>query len=189
MKTKVATAFGIPVDNLPSDFGKFYSFDQTQKNWTIPQTVMVTWLADSLIAGGSFSYTRPSDIETLLPVPSIMNWMGYCSDSTYMDPPSCASHGETWTSPARRTYPDNMPDVMKAYMRLQDDLQIADMTRNAIYQNAQPTHDQEKQAKLAFLTNLDLIAGWIGGKTDATTNLTNDQKGAIVKLLMQPSMD
>ncbi len=189
MKTKVATAFAISIGDLPSDFGKYYSFGGTQKNWPIPQTVMVTWLADSLIAGGSFSYARPSDIETLLPVPSTMNWMGYCSDSTYMDPGSCGSNGGTWTSPARRTYPSGMPDAFKAYMRLQDDLQIAEMTRYSIYNGGHPTRDQERAAKLAFLTNLETIAGWISGKTDATTDITAEQKKAIVKLLMQPSMD
>lgn len=189
MKNKVATGFGIPANQLPSDFGKYYSFDGTQKNWPIPQTVMVTWLANALIAGGSFSYTRPADIATVLPVPSNMTWMGNCSDSTYMDPGSCGGHGGIWTSPARRTYPTNMPDVMKGYMQLQDDLQIADMTRNFIYQNGQPTRDQEKQAKLTFRNNLDLIAGWISGKIDAVTNLSDAQKKAIVKLLMQPSMN
>lgn len=189
MKSKVATAFGISVGNLPSDFGKYYSFGGTQKNWPIPQTVMVTWLADSLIAGGSFSYTRPADIETVLPVPSNMAWIGSCSDPTYFDQGSCLSKQNTWTPQTRRTYPNGMPYAFKAYMQLQDDLQIAEMTRYSIYNGGQPNRNQEKAAKLAFLPNLESIAGWISGKTNATTDITAEQKKAIVKLLMQPSMD
>jgi hypothetical protein len=183
MKTKVATAFGIPVDNLPPDFGKYYSFGGTQKNWPIPQTVMVTWLADSLIAGGSFSYTQDTT-----PVPSSMLWMGSCSDPAYFDQGSCLSHGNTWTQ-GRRTYPENMPAPFAAYMGLQDDLQIIEMTRYSIYDGGQPTRDQEKQAKLDFNARLALLAGNITGKTTPTTFITWDQKTAIVKLLMQPSMD
>ena len=189
MKTKVATAFAIPVGQLPSDFGKYYSFGGTQKNWPIPQTVMVTWLANSLIAGGTFTYTRPADVATVLPVPSTMAWIGSCSDANYMDQGSCMSNGGTWTSQTRRTYPSGMPAAFMGYMKLQEDVQIAENIRYSIYSGGQPTKQQEKQGKLDFLTNLELIAGWISGKTDATTDITDDQKKAIVKLLMQPSMD
>jgi hypothetical protein len=189
MKTKVATAFEIPVGQLPSDFGKYYSFGGTQKNWPIPQTVMVTWLADSLIAGGTFTYTRPADVDTVLPVPSTMAWIGSCSDPNYMDQGSCTFNGETWTSQTRRTYPSGMPAAFKEYMKLQEDVQIAENIRYSLYSGGQPTRQQEKQVKLDFLTNLVLISGWISGKTDAATDITTDQKKAIVKLLMQPSMD
>ncbi|MCX5909592.1 MAG: hypothetical protein NTY64_21080, partial [Deltaproteobacteria bacterium] len=182
MKSKVATAFVI--SNLPSDFGKYWSFGGTQKNWPVTQTVMVTWLEDILIAGGSFSYTPDTT-----PVPSNMTWMGACSDPTYFDQGSCLSNLKTWTSQTRRTYPDDMPTVFKYYMQLQADLQIVEMTRYSIYNGGQPTRDQEKEAKLAFNTNLATLAGNISGKTNATTDITTDQKKAIVKLLMQPSMN
>lgn len=184
MKSKVATAFGISVSNLPSDFGKYWSFGGTQKNWPVTQTVMVTWLADILIAGGSFTYTRDTT-----PVPSTMTWMGECSDPIYFDQGSCQSNGKIWIAQTRRTYPDGMPEVFQYYMGLQDDLQIVEMTRYSIYQSGQPTRDQEKAAKLAFNTNLSTLAGKISGKTNPTTDITTDQKKAIVKLLMQPSMN
>jgi hypothetical protein len=189
MKAKVATAFGIPVGQLPSDFGKYYSFGGTQKNWPIPQTVMVTWLADSLIAGGTFTYTRPSDVDTVLPVPSTMAWMGVCDNPAYLDPWSCNSNGAAWTPQTRRTYPSGMPAAFKGYMQLQDDVQIAENIRYSLYSGGQPTKEQEKQGKLTFLSNLVMISGWITGKTDATTDISTEQKRAVVKLLMQPSMD
>ena len=74
-------------------------------------------------------------------------------------------------------------------MKLQEDVQIAENIRYSIYSGGQPTKQQEKQGKLDFLTNLEMIAGWISGKTDATTDITAEQTKAIVKLLMQPSMD
>jgi hypothetical protein len=74
-------------------------------------------------------------------------------------------------------------------MKLQEDVQIAENIRYSLYSGGQPTKEQEKQGKLDFLTNLVLIVGWISGKTDATTDITADQKKAIVKLLVQPSMD
>ncbi len=184
MKTKVATAFGIPLGQLPSDFGKYYSFGGIQKNWPLTQTVMVKWMADALIAGGSFSYTRDTT-----PVPSNMLWMGSCSDPTYFDQGSCTSNGKTWTQ-GRRTYPDSMPAPFRAFLGLQDDLQIIEMTRYSIYDGGQqPTRDQEKQSKLDFNNRLATLAGNITGKTNPTTDITADQKTAIVKLLMQPSMD
>ncbi len=184
MKSKVAQAFGISEVQLPSDFGKYWSFGGTQKNWPITQTVMVTWMANKLIAGGSFDYTRDTT-----PVPSTMVWMGECSDTIYFDQGSCMSNGKTWTAQSRRTYPADMPAPFKAYLGLQDDLQIIEMARYSIYQSGQPTREEEKAAKLTFNTRLDTIAGNISGKTDATTNITTEEKKAIVKLLMQPSMD
>ena len=52
-----------------------------------------------------------------------------------------------------------------------------------------PSRAQEKAAKVSFLEDLQMIAGWISGTTDGTTAISTAQKKAIVKLLMQPSMD
>ena len=115
------------------------------------------------------------------------NWMGNCSNPSYFDQGSCAGHG-VWT-PGRRIYPQNMPAPFRAYLGLQDDLQIIEMTRYSIYDGQQPTKAQEKTAKLEFNARLATLAGNIIGKTNATTNFTTDQKTAVVKLLMQPSTD
>ena len=132
MKTAVAAGFGIPLGQLPGNFGTYYDFTGNSRNWPIPQTVMVTWLAGILDDGGSFSYTRPGTINADLPVPANMLWMGSCDNSQYFDPGSCTGNGGTWT-PGRRTYPGGMPAEFAAYMKLQDDLQIAEMTRFLIY--------------------------------------------------------
>lgn len=194
MKDAVAAGFGIPVGQLPGNFGTYYDFSGNSRNWPIPQTVMVSWLAGILDAGGSFTYTRPGTIGVDLPVPANMLWMGSCDNNQYFDPGSCTGNGGTWT-PGRRTYPGGMPAEFAAYMKLQDDLQIAEMTRYLIYDavngpyGGNPTRAQEKAAKVAFLAKLEMIAGWIAGTTDGTTPITTAQKKAIVKLLMQPSMD
>jgi hypothetical protein len=188
MKAAVATAFGITLGQLPWDFGKYYDFSGTQKNWPIPQTVMVNWMAAIIGAGGSFSTTQRDTTA----IPTFMQWLGVCSDTSYWDMVTCQSHGKTWTQ-QRRNYslpPFASPSsAFNAYLGLQEDLQIIESARYSIYNGGQPTKEQEKAAKLLFTQRLEALAGYISGTTDGTTTISAEQKKAIVKLLMQPSMD
>ncbi|MBI4685485.1 MAG: hypothetical protein HY755_09830 [Nitrospirae bacterium] len=183
MKSNVASAFGIAVGQLPSDFGKYYNFSGNQINWPIPQVVMVNWLATIISAGGSLSYTRDATA-----VPSTMTWLGNCSNTTYFDQVSCVSNGATWTSGVRHTF-STPSTAFNAYLGIQEDLQIIEFSRYSIYQSGTPTREQESQAKLTFQTRIEGIAGNISGTTNGSTAISADQKKAIVKLLMQPSMD
>jgi hypothetical protein len=186
MKTNVASAFGINQSYLPSDFGKYYDFTGTQKNWPIPQTVMVNWMASILTAGGSFSCTSRDSTA----IPSFATWMGSCSSQLYWDQASCQSHGGTW-SQQRHDFSSMSPSpAFNAYMGLQEDVQIIETSRYALYQGGQqPTKAEEKAARLLFSQRLDTLSGLITGTTDGTTVISTAQKQAVVKLLMQPSMD
>jgi len=183
MKNNVAAAFGITVGQLPPDFGQYYNFSGTAQNWPIPQVVMVNWLASIINAGGSLSYTRDTT-----PVPASMNWLGSCSDNTYFDQGSCTGAGGTWTSGVRHTF-STPSSSFNAYLGIQEDIQIIEFSRYSIYQSGQPTKEQETQVRLTFLTRLDSIVNNISGTTNGTAAITLDEKKAIVKMLMQPSMN
>jgi hypothetical protein len=71
-----------------------------------------------------------------------------------------------------------------------DDIQIIECSRYSIYNGGQqPTREQEKQAKLLFQQRMEAAGDRITGKTNTTTAISDAQKDAIIKLLMQPSMD
>lgn len=183
MKANVASAFNINQSYLPSDFGTYRDFTGGTKNWPIPQVVMVNWMASIIAAGGSFEYTRDT-----LTIPSmIQSWMGNCSDNNYYEQMSCEANSGIWT-PGRRTY--NTPSsAFNAYLGLQEDIQIIEFSRYAIYQGSQPSREQQKQAKLTFQQRMAAAAGRISGTTDGTTSISDAQKHAVIKLLVQPSMN
>lgn len=182
MKDNVASAFRIPADFLPADFGKYYDFSGNQKNWPIPQTVMVNWIASILRAGGSFACSSRDDT----PIPDFVVWIGSCSDLRYGNKSICESNGEVWTS-QRSTF-STPSDAFNAYLGLQQDLQIIEMSRYSIFHGREPTREEEKEAKLLFTQRINNLANLITGTIDGTIPISADQKKAIVKLLMQPSM-
>ncbi len=183
MKNAVKTAFGINNAALPQDFGKYWDFNGVQKNWPIPQVVMVNWMASIIAAGGTFTYTRDT-----LAIPTMMqNWLGTCSNNSFYDQMSCQGNGATWTV-GRRTYSTPSP-AFNAYLGMQEDIQIIENSRYQIYQSGQPTREQEKQAKLTFYQRMEAAGGRIAGTTNGSTPISTDQKMAVIKLLMQPSTD
>lgn len=183
MRSNVTTAFGIDQSYLPADFGTYRDFNGTTKNWPIPQVVMVNWLASIISAGGSFSYTRDT-----LDIPAQITWLGICDPLGATEKYACENiNGGTWT-PQRRTY--NSPsEAFNAYLGLQEDIQIIEFTRYAIYQGGQPSREQEKQARLELLQNLENAANRISGTTNGTISISLEQKKAVIRLLLQPSMD
>ncbi len=187
MKTNVTTAFGITLGMLPGDFGTYIDFTGTPKNWPIPQVVMVNWMALNVIAtGGSLTYTR----DTLAIPIHMQEWMGTCANPAAFNKTACEAIPAVWT-PGRHDYSGMTPSAsFNAYLGLMEDIQIIENARYAIYWGgANPTRDQEKQAKLDFQQRMEAAADRIGGTTDGTTAITDEQKDAIIKLLMQPSMD
>jgi len=208
LKTKVASLLGVAANQLPNGFGSYSDFSGTTKNWPIPQTVMVNWLADVLTAGGQFTYTRAT---TPLPTFAEQWWWGECTVAAIPDQATCTSQNGEWRNnttcviqsdkamcttasgswDARHDFSTRTPvDSYNKFMAMQEDLSILEMSRYAIYDGgAQPTREEEKQAKLAFTTAMDAIQGNIGGTTNGTIAISADQKEAIVTLLKQPSMD
>jgi hypothetical protein len=186
MKAGVASAFGINPSYLPSDFGTYRDFTGTTKNWPIPQVVMVNWMAGIIGAGGTLTYTR----DTLSIPTHMQNWMGSCSNPSFWDQGSCLSNGGTWT-PGRRDYSSMTPSSpFNAYLGLMEDIHIIENARYAIYsEGGRPTRDEEKANKLLFQQRMEAAADRIGGTTNGTTAISDAQKDAVIKLLMQPSMD
>jgi len=182
MRANVISAFGIDVNHLPPDFGKYYDFNGQQRNWPIPQVVLVNWIASIVSAGGNLSYTRDT-----LDIPDQMSsWLGVCSSQEYWNKVACESNGGTWTT-QRRTY--NSPnEAFNAYLGLQEDIQIIEFTRVEIYGNGEPNREQEMEARRLFFQRMEAAAGRISGTTDGSTAISLEQKKAIIKLLMQPSM-
>jgi len=105
------------------------------------------------------------------------------------DKATCTTAGGSWD--ARHDFSTRTPvESYNKFMALQEDLSILEMSRYALYEGgAEPTREEEKQAKLAFTTAMDAIQSNIGGTTNGTTAISADQKEAIVTLLKQPSMD
>jgi hypothetical protein len=191
MKDNVAAAFGIDKNTqLPPDFGKYYDFTGTQKNWPIPQVVMVNWMAQNVVAtGGSLTYTR----DTLAIPSNMQQWFGTCDDSHFYDKSGCESNSAHWTPAGRTDYSAMTPSSsFNAYLGLMEDIQIIENARYELYYTYgvnQPPRDEEKANKLLFQQRMADAAERIGGTTDGTTAITAAQKDAIIKLLMQPSMD
>lgn len=170
MKTNIASAMGMSVDSLPSDLGTYRDYNGNTVNWPIPQVVAMNYVASIISAGGGLSYDR-STVAAGMPVPSNMSWL----------------NGNTGT---RTDYVGmGMPVSFAALMGLQEDVQIAENTRWSIYSGGQPTREQEKAAKLAFNTNIDLIISSLSGTTDGSTAISDEIKEALVKMMEHPSLN
>ena len=182
MKSNVAAAFGVTLGQLPSDFGHYTDPSGILHVWPIPQTVMVNWMAGIIAAGGSFGYTRDT-----LPIPAMCVWLGTCSNPSYHDKTSCEGASATWT--IQRTVYSGPSPFFNAYLGLMEDVTIIQMN---LYQDegATPTQDQQRAAKLSFASRLAGTAERISGTVDGGgTPISPDQKMAVIKLLVQPSLD
>lgn len=262
MKADVVDAFGFTGDQLPNDFGTFMNSEGQSVNWPIPQTVMVSWLADLIKGGGTFSYMNNRD-DT--PIPDWVQWMGNCTKAADLatacaqlpapgltwvggncvgpqpDPGTCALSpdvftwsgtaclvrtdvlgasacqslggtydassgncvtmgmremcepgGGTWNS--QRTDYASMPEEMGEFrdlLALQEDINILDFVRMGIWMDpgTEPTGEEEAAARLAFEQKLAAIKGNIAATTNGTASITDEEKAAIVKLIMQPSTE
>ncbi|RNC67447.1 MAG: hypothetical protein ED859_14545 [Desulfuromonadales bacterium] len=180
MKATIMAVF--PGITLPQDFGKFYDMSGTPNNWPVQQVVMVNWLMGLKMNGGSFSYTRATT-----PIPTMMqNWMGVCSNPQYWDKITCQNNGGTWTS-QRRTY-TTPSAAFNAYLGLQEDVSIAEMTKFSIWDNGnQPTSNQRMAAEQAFMAELAAIkANFVATKSAGGSSASSAEKSAVVKLMLQP---
>jgi hypothetical protein len=166
MQEDIAAALNTTVESLGSDFGTYEDFDGQTVNWPITQVVLVNWYADILTSGGDLSYDRAT-VAASLPVPG----------------------GMTWLNGGTGTREDYTGQLMEEFLGIYEDVEIADYTRYAIYDNGEPTSTEEKQAKLDFVDNIELIQSAISGTSDGTTALSDAVIGAIVKLMQQPSVD
>lgn len=169
MKNNVATALTVPVGALPATLGTYTDFTGATKNWPIPQTGSVDYIASVLTAGGSLSYTR-----TTLAVPANMSWLNGTGVRSVF-----ASGNASFD----------------ALLGIQEDLMIAEFTRFNIWNPANaatggnPSATQRNASQLAFKTNVAAVIANVGGTTDGTTAYTAAQKRALVLSQQQPSIN
>jgi hypothetical protein len=115
-------------------------------------------------------------------------WIGSCSNPQYWNMQTCQQGGATWN--AQRSTFATPSAAFNAYLGIQQDVQIADMTRNGIWDNNnQPTQDQRMQAKADFITHLAHIQGNIVATKTGGASASTAEKQAIITLMLQPQND
>jgi hypothetical protein len=165
---------------LPADFGTYMDQTGTQKNWPIPQVVLMNWLASS-----TFNYSARDNTA----IPSMMGgWMGACDNNMFWDQGSCVGNGHTWT-PGRRDYVGfTGSSVFDSYLGLQEDLNIIQMKRSEIWMTGtEPTGAQRAANENEFIGRVVACGTRITGSKSGNA-ITAAEKGAILKLLLPPQM-
>jgi len=175
MKQNVADALGVTVAQLEADapdLGTYRDFDNAVHNSPIPEVVLTNWVASIIAAGGELTYTR----DTLdVPLPQ-MQWL----------------NNDTGT----RTdfVGQGMPASFAALMGLREDLDIIETNRYLSWENLGPNATQEERmavesaARLTYEQRLGQTAGRIGGTLNGTTAISTAMKGAMLYLMVQPSI-
>ncbi len=167
MLDKVSAATAIAKATLQGDgVGQERDYDGNTVRWPIPQTVSVSWVADVLIGGGSFDYTRDTTA-----VPSNMSWLNGTGTRSDFGPSG-----------------QNLPDGFSDLMGLMEDVQIIEHVRFNLWDSGQPTPAQEEAARLAYLNALEGLVSNISGTTDGSVNISAEQKEALVKMMQEPSL-
>lgn len=165
---------------LPPDFGTYMDQSGTQKNWPIPQVVLMNWLATS-----TFGYSARDNTA----IPSMMTaWMGTCDNTMFWDQGSCTGNGGAWT-PGRRDYVGfTGSSLFDSYLGLQEDLNIIQMKRNEIWMSGtQPTGAERAANESLYVSRVQSCGARITG-SKAGTAITAAEKDAILKLLLPPQM-
>ncbi|MBU4305182.1 MAG: hypothetical protein KJ893_06140 [Candidatus Omnitrophica bacterium] len=182
---------------LPASRFKFYNSSGNAVNWSIMQVVSVSWLADLITAGGSLSYARDDTS-----VPSMMQWMGQCSNTQYWDQQSCLSNAGIWTT-GRRDYTaifpgDSGSQMWAALEGLREDIQVAEFTRwNSFsgidFNDKAGAMEAMKLAEKAFYDKLFNSTGGanslindITGTTNGTTAIAVTAKKALITIFLSP---
>lgn len=101
---------------------------------------------------------------------------------------TCQQAGGTWT-PGRNTFATPSA-AFNAYLGIQQDVNIAWMTRSSIWDNGnQPTSAQRIQASTDFVNNLGNIQSKIVAMKAGNVPASDAEKKAIILLMLQPQTD
>ncbi|MBI4224064.1 MAG: hypothetical protein HY609_03965 [Deltaproteobacteria bacterium] len=162
VKTRFAAALGIDVnDSSLNSFGSWRDINGSTVNWPIPQLVQHDWLATILNAGGSLSYTRDT-----LAIPSMMQWLN-----------------------SRTTFNSGQA-TLDAREGLREDVQIIQFTFFSTFSGGgQVTREQEKNAKTLMGQRLEGLLANIGGTQNGTTAITDAQKRALIRTMLEPDFN
>lgn len=175
MRSAVATALGLTVGDLPSGLGTDETWDyntaqMVTTNWPIPKVVATDWVAGILSAGGALTYDR-STVANQMQIPGNM------------------SGGRTDFSG------QGLPPSFAALMGMQEDISIAENTRDYIWDSSNsatggnPNATQKQDALLAFANNVALITNSLSGTIDGVTAITAAQKAALVRMAEHPDFN
>ncbi|MEW6719778.1 MAG: hypothetical protein AB1346_04935 [Thermodesulfobacteriota bacterium] len=166
---------------LPPDFGGWWDQNGNRVNWPVTQVVLMNWMADT-----TFNY-GPRDTT---PIPQSMEqWMGSCDNTMYWDKASCDSNlGLGHWTPGRHDFEETQSAVFRAYLGLQEDLNILQMQRNELWQtNPNATGAERAANEETYVTAVQAARDRISGNKGGAA-ITAEQKDAIVKLLQPPQM-
>ena len=165
VKTACATKMSVSEAQMPSDFGKNYSFAGTLVNQVIPSTVLDNFVCTVIGNGGSIDYTRHT-----LSIPTLMlQWLTTKSD---FDTTLSALNG-------------SFIDLAK----IKEDIEIIQATLWDTFSSGTPTFAKMKAAKALLQSRLDATADRITGTTNGTTALSAAQKKGIVKMILEPDIN
>jgi len=163
---------------LPPDFGTYMDQSAVQKNWPIPQVVLMNWLANS-----TFNYGGRDNTS----IPSMMSqWMGTCDNTMFWDQGSCTGNGGTWI-PGRHNYVGfTGSELFDSYLGLQEDLNIIQMHRNEIWNSGHEPTGAERAANENDYVARVLSCGARTSGSKSGVAITAGEKDAILKLLLPP---
>lgn len=168
IKSVFAAAMGLAVDNaFLDDFGSTRDLSGNAVNWPIPELVQHSWLSSILNQGGTLTYSRDT-----LAIPDLMSWLsGNRSDFT--------------------TERAGAPGTLLGLLGLKEDVQVIQFTFYNTFAGGGPvTRDQEQSAKLLLSQRLEGLLDNIGGSQNTGgTDITDGQKRALIKMMLEPDFN
>lgn len=184
MRTNLATAFGIPIGDIPANMFTFCDRNGNPINWPIPMVASTEWISSIVSAGGSLTYTRDT-----LAVPALMAWLdsddnpGNGINSTRHDFGAANANGV-----AGDEY--GLPTAMASLLGLREDIEIIEFTKYADFNTAngdgEVTMTEHKTIVTAFASRLSARASDLGGTTNGATAISSAQKSALSTLQTSP---
>jgi hypothetical protein len=184
MRTSLASAFSIPIGNIPPNMFMFSDRQGNSINWPIPMVASTEWVSSLVSAGGGLTYTRDT-----LAVPALMAWLdsddnpGNGINSTRHDFGAANVNGVAGDE-------KGLPTAMASLMGLREDIEIIEFTKYAAFNTAngdgEVTMAEHKAIVNTFATRLGGRASTLGGTTDGSTAISSAQKSALVTMQTSP---
>ena len=169
LRTRMATALGTVIGNIPASQFKFRDSLGAEVNWPIMMVVASRWGIGIMGNSAQLTYTRDN-----LGIPAAMAWLG--GNRTDFRTPF-SGLGLNLTLP-----------IM---YEIRQDVEIAEFAKYAAYQaidwtNESTAMDSEATAQENFYNRLALITSKIG-KSGGTSAITDAEKDALVTIFVSPS--
>ena len=176
-------ALGDPDSGLTVNEFQFYQSDGTSVNWPLTMVIIEDWVSNILLNGGEMTYTRDNTS-----IPSMITWMGTCSDTNYYDKQDCMINGKTWTTD-RTVFGSGGQDIQTSYASIfgiQEDIMILEFVRWASQESAGADMSAQEALEKSFSDDVANLASNISGTTDGSTAISDTLKSAVITLLKSP---